>query len=127
MKKEIENRDDIYLLVKNFYVKLMNDDELHHFFEEFKNPQLLEKHLQILVDFWENILFYSGGYRNNPMAIHQKLHQTKPINSIHFNRWLSVFNSTVDELFVGENAHAIKSRALSIATVMEIQISKANK
>ena len=49
MNKDIENREDIYLLVKDFYVKLMNDDLMHHFFEEFTNPELLEKHLQILV------------------------------------------------------------------------------
>jgi len=55
---DIRNREDIYLLVKEFYVKLMNDDLMHHFFEDFSDPKLLEEHLYILVDFWDNILIW---------------------------------------------------------------------
>jgi hemoglobin len=127
MKKDIENRTDIYLLVKAFYIKLMNDDLMRHFFLEFNKPDLLEEHLQTLVDFWDNILFYFGGYRKNAMQPHLVLHQNKPISKEHFNAWLSMFNATIDELFEGEMAHAAKSRALSIAIVMEIKISELNK
>jgi hemoglobin len=126
MKKDIENRDDIYLLVKVFYVKLMNDDLMRHFFIDFIDPEHLETHLQTLVDFWDNILFFSGGYRKNAMAPHLKLNQEKPFRKEHFKGWLSMFNASVDELFQGEIAHAAKSRAQSIATVMEIKISEQN-
>jgi len=127
MKKDIENRDDIYVLVKNFYVKLMNDEVMCHFFEEFENSIHLEEHLQILVDFWSNILFYTGEYRKNAMQPHLDLQQQKPFETIHFKHWLSSFNASVDELFEGEMAHTAKSRALSIATVMQIKISGLNK
>jgi len=127
MKKDIENRADIYLLVKHFYTKLMNDDLMRHFFLEFSKPDLLEEHLQTLVDFWDNVLFYSGGYRKNAMLPHLALHQKKPISKKHFNAWLSMFNSSVDELFEGEVAHQAKSRAQSIAIVMEIKIFELNK
>jgi len=126
MKKDIENRQDIYLLVKEFYVKLMNDDIVSHFFVDFSNPTLLEEHLQVLVNFWDNILFYSGEYRRNAMQPHLKLHKTKPFETKHFKCWLSNFNATVNELFEGEMAHAAKTRALSIATVMEIKINELN-
>ena len=126
MKNDIENREDIYLLVKTFYVKLMNDDLMRHFFIDFTNPEHLEIHLQTLVDFWDNILFFSGGYRKNAMAPHLKLHQEKPFKKEHFKSWLSMFSASVDELFQGDNAHAAKSRAQSIATVMEIKISELN-
>ena len=126
MKKDIENREDIYLLVKTFYEKLMSDDLMIHFFEDFKNPTHLEEHLQTLVDFWDNILFYSGGYRKNAMQPHLKMQQQKPFSEEHFNHWLSSFNSSVDELFEGDNSHAAKSRALSIATVMKIKIFELN-
>jgi len=127
MKKDIENRDDIYLLVKKFYVKLMNDEKMHHFFDEFSDAKLLEAHLQTLVNFWDNILFYSGGYRKNAMEPHLKLQSTKPFKSEHFKSWLSMFNNTIDELFEGQIAHVAKTRALSIATVMKIKISNLNK
>ena len=127
MKKEIENRTDIYILVKSFYVKLMGDDEVGHFFEDFKNPMLLEEHLQTLVDFWDNMLFFTGAYNKNAMKPHLDLHQKKPFERKHFDRWILHFNTTVDEYFIGEIAHAAKSRALSIATVMQIKVSEQNK
>lgn len=126
MKKDIEDRDDIYVLVKTFYKKLMNDDLMRHFFEDFQNPTHLETHLQTLVDFWDNILFYSGGYRKNAMLPHLKMQQQKPFSEKHFNSWISMFNRSVDEHFQGENSHAAKSRALSIATVMKIKIFELN-
>jgi hemoglobin len=127
MKKDIENREDIYLLVKDFYVKLLNDDKMLHFFASFSHPEMLEKHLQILVDFWDNILFYSGTYKKNAMKPHLDLQPTKPFKPEHFQRWLLHFNNTVDEHFSGEIAHVAKSRALSIATVMQIKIADMEK
>jgi len=127
MKKTIDNREDIYFLVKDFYVKLMSDDLVNHFFEDFSDPILLEEHLQILVDFWDNILFYSGSYKKNAMRPHLNLHLKKPFEKKHFQQWIYHFNTTVDEHFIGEIAHAAKSRALSIATVMQIKISELNK
>lgn len=127
MKRDIENREDIYLLVKNFYVKLMNDDLVCHFFEDFSDSILLEEHMQTLVNFWDNILFYSGSYQKNAMKPHLDLHLKKHFEKKHFRQWISHFNTTVDEYFIGEIAHAAKSRALSIATVMQIKITELNK
>lgn len=127
MKKDIENRDDIDLLVKKFYVRLMNDDLMCHFFEDFTNPVHLEKHLQILVNFWDNILFYSGTYKKNAMQPHLELHLKKPLEIKHFQQWLMHFKNTVDELFQGEIADTAISRAMSISTVMQIKISELNK
>jgi hemoglobin len=124
---DITGRDDIYRLVELFYKKLMNDAEMIHFFEEFMDPDKLEKHLIVLVDFWDNILFYSGTYKKNAMRPHLQLQYEKPFNSNHFDVWLHHFNSSVDELFDGEMAYATKSRARSIATVMRIKIAELNK
>lgn len=127
MLKDIENRDDLYLLVKKFYVKLLNDDVMYHFFEDFTDPIHLEKHLQILVNFWDNILFYSGTYKKNAMQPHIDLQALKPFQVQHFQQWLLHFKNTVDEHFEGEKAHVAKTRAISIATVMQIKIFEINK
>ena len=127
LKKDIENRDDIYKIVKEFYIKLMSDDVMLHFFLEFKDPILLEEHLQVLVDFWDNIIFYSGTYQKNAMKPHLELQHHKPFQKIHFTHWLHHFNSSVDAFFEGQNAHNAKSRAISIATVMEIRIAELKK
>ncbi len=124
MKKELENRDDIYQLVSQFYIKLLQDDSIKHFFDEMVQNDSLEAHLQVLVDFWDNMLFYTGSYRRNAMRPHLLLNQTKPFLAEHFTTWLHHFNTTVDTLFIGDVAHATKTRALSIATVMELKVNQ---
>ena len=121
MKNDISNRQDLYLIVSEFYKKLLTNNEMVHFFEKFKEDKILEKHLQILVDFWDNVLFHSGTYRQNAMRPHIELHQEKPFSEKHFEIWLQLFNQSIDEHFEGENTNIIKNRALSIAAVMRIK------
>lgn len=122
--KEIENREDLYLLVSQFYKKLLVDNDIKHFFDDMIQKEGLEEHLQILVDFWDNMLFYSGVYKRNAMQPHLLLHLKKPFLPEHFKIWLNHFNSSIDENFKGELAHTAKTRALSIATVMQLKISQ---
>ena len=121
MKQDVTNRDDLYLIVTEFYKKLLVNDVMSPFFEKFQDKTTLEKHLQILVDFWDNILFHSGTYSKNAMQPHLLLHQKKPFSKIHFETWLRLFNQSVDDNFKGEKASVLKNRALSVATVMRIK------
>ncbi len=123
MKNDIENRDDIILLVNTFYDKVKPDETIGYFFNRIVDVDW-EKHLPVMYDFWENIIFHVGGYTGNPMKHHLNLHQKSPIKKEHFNRWIELFNETVDELFEGEKAEQTKLRALSIATVMQINIAQ---
>ena len=95
-------------------------------FEEFSDKELLEKHLQTLVNFWDSILFYSNTYQNNAMKPHLDLQAKHPFKKENFDKWLYYFNETVDENFAGEIAHNAKTRALSIATLMQIKILDIN-
>lgn len=121
MKKDIESRADLLLLVTRFYDKLLNDDSISYLFTDVAKINL-EHHLPVLVDFWDNILFQSDTYRKNAMQPHWALHQKSPLENHHFDNWLRYFTETVDELFEGEKAFLAKERALSIATVMKIKI-----
>ncbi len=126
MTKEIKNREDLYLIVSEFYKKLLIDNDIKHFFEDMVKEDGLEEHLQVLVDFWDNMLFYTGVYKRNAMQPHLLLHLKKPFLPKHFKIWLNYFNNTVDENFTGELAHAAKTRALSIATVMQLKVTQLN-
>ncbi|HSK13475.1 MAG TPA: group III truncated hemoglobin [Phnomibacter sp.] len=121
MLPDIKNRDDIVKLVNAFYEKVKADPQLGPYFTE-KHQVDWVKHLPVMYDFWDNILFYSGSYGGNPMAIHQKLHKQHPMTRTDFERWLKLFTRTTDSLFEGNNAGLIKQRAKSIATVMQIKI-----
>lgn len=123
MKKDILLRKDLHLIVSEFYKELLKNDQLNHFFEDFRDEKKLEEHLDVLVDFWDNTLFYSGTYSKNAIKPHIKIHSTHTISATDFETWLRLFQRAVDENFEGQNADTIKSRALSIATVMRIKLN----
>lgn len=122
MTRDIISREDLFIIVKSFYDDLLESEELGHFFVEFKDADKLMPHLETLVDFWDNTLFYSGTYKKNAIKPHIQIHENHRINVTHFDRWLFLFNKAVDSHFKGENAEIIKSRALSIATVMKLKL-----
>ncbi len=121
IKRDIENRDDIQLLVNRFYDKVITDPVIGFIFNDIMKVNW-ERHLPVMYDFWENTLFYTGSYIGNPMEVHRHINQVFPLNALHFQQWLQVFTSTVEELFSGEKAELAKQRATSIATFMKIKI-----
>jgi hemoglobin len=123
MQKDIENRKDIELLVNSFYDKVKTDSVIGHYFTKVI-PVNWEKHLPVMYDFWETVLFYTGTYTGNPMLKHMAIHEMSHFTKNHFLQWTYLFNQTVDELFKGPNADAIKERSQNISTVMQIKILK---
>ena len=125
MKNDIQNREDISLIMKEFYVKLLDDELVKHFFEDIIQQNHLKQHLETITDFWNGILFNDPVYRNNAMQPHLVLNQIKPFKAAHFKIWLGHFNKTIDEHFKGEKSEMAKTRALSIATIMEIKMTNS--
>ena len=126
MKTDIGSRADLKLLMETFYGKLLADASISYLFTDIAKIDLT-KHLPVLVDFWESILFQADTYRKNAMKIHTDLHKQSPLQAQHFKTWLGYFHETVDELFEGEKAELVKQRATSIATVMQIKIIQQDK
>ena len=122
MRSDITSREDLFIIVSDFYIDLMASKGLSHFFVSFKDEKVLKHHLDTLVDFWDNTLFYSGTYKKNAIKPHIDIHAEKGIQSFHFDEWLLLFSKAVDANYQGQNADTIKSRALSIATVMKLKL-----
>ena len=118
---DIENNEDLYKLVDEFYIKLLNDASIAYIFTEVIKINL-QQHLPILVTFWSQALFNKGGYHKNVAQIHLDINEKEYLSPELFKIWLQHFNDSVDENFVGSNAEKIKTQALSIATVMQIKI-----
>ncbi|HWB27548.1 MAG TPA: group III truncated hemoglobin [Chitinophagaceae bacterium] len=121
MKKDIENKADIEALVNSFYDKVKLDGILGPIFTAII-PVNWEVHLPIMYCFWENAIFYTGGYTGNPIAMHAHIHKKIGLTPEQFDRWVQLFNEAVDGLFEGEKASLAKQRAGSIAKVMEQKI-----
>jgi len=124
LKKDIQNREDIHFLIKKFYAKLLNDDLLKNYFKKIVELGHLESHLEIITDFWNGILFNDTSYQRNAMEPHLLINKITPFKKEDFTAWLNHFKLCVDENFIGQKAEMAKTRALSIATVMEIKMTK---
>lgn len=123
MKKDISSRKDIELLVQAFYNKVKSDETIGFIFADIAHVNW-EKHLPVMVAFFENMLFYTGSYTGNPMEVHKHINRMYPLTEVHFGQWNHLFNTTVDELFEGSKADLAKQRVKSISTVMQIKILK---
>jgi len=122
MMNDIQNRHDLEVLLSTFYGKLLLDPAISYIFTDVAKINL-EEHLPHLVDFWEQALFHTGGYRKNVMQLHLDLNAKEKLTNAHFEVWLNHFDTTVDSLYAGENAENAKTRALSIATIMKIKLA----
>ncbi|MEI8280189.1 MAG: group III truncated hemoglobin [Bacteroidota bacterium] len=117
MKTDIQGRAELEILINTFYNKVKVDPIIGYFFEHVN----WEDHLPIMYSFWENAIFYTGGYTGNPLKAHQSLHKRNPMTPQHFKHWIDMFIVNVDELYEGPNAELAKQKAISIATVMQIK------
>lgn len=123
MMNDIQNQDDLYLLVDEFYKLLLQDEKISYIFTEVVKIKL-EEHLPILVTFWSQVLFDTGGYTNNLTQIHLDVNQKEYLSPELFKIWLAHFYTAVDLNFLGKKAEKIKTNALNIATVMQIKITQ---
>ncbi|UPT69577.1 MAG: group III truncated hemoglobin [Flavobacterium sp. JAD_PAG50586_2] len=121
--QDIQTQDDLYLLVDEFYKKLLADDAISYIFTEIVKIKILE-HLPILVTFWSQAILGTGGYTRNLTEIHLDIDKKEHLTPELFKIWLGHFYQTVDENFIGQKAEQIKTQALSIATIMQIKISQ---
>jgi hemoglobin len=124
--KDIETQDDLYFLVDNFYQRLLSDSSISYIFTDVVKIKL-EEHLPILVTFWSQAIFDTGGYFKNLTKIHLDINEKEKLTPEIFTIWLNHFNAAVDNNFIGNNAEKIKTQALSLATVMQIKINIDNK
>lgn len=119
---DIQNQDDLYLVVDEFYKKLLFDKSIRYIFTDVVKIKI-EEHLPILVTFWSQAILGTGGYIKNLTQIHLDIDKKEPLTKELFDIWLAHFYTTVDENFVGEKSEKIKTQALSIATIMQIKIT----
>ena len=119
---DLAGRADIERLVNTFYEKIRSDDLLGFIFNDVAKTDWAA-HLPRMYAFWETMLFRTGGFVGNPLAVHARLVPLTAMGRPQFDRWLAVFTATVDELFAGENAERIKNTAADMANVIHAKIN----
>ncbi len=118
--RDIEDRNDIDQLMLRFYSRVMADETIGWIFTDVAKLDL-DRHLPVIGDFWETIVFQTGVYvkhGRNPLEVHGELNEKTPLLPEHFERWLEIFTEITDDMFAGERADFIKLRAAAIAERM---------
>lgn len=116
-KHDILNLDDVKQLVNSFYGKVRENEMLAPIFNERIQDRWPE-HLEKMYRFWQTVLLEEHTYFGAPFPPHAKLQ----VEHAHFEKWMELFNQTVDELFVGEKAEEAKWRGQKMAQMFEIKI-----
>lgn len=106
----ITSISEIRMLVDTFYGKVQQDQLIGPIFDRVIQNNW-PTHLAKMYKFWQTVLLNEHTYHGTPFLPHMNL----PISKPHFQRWISIFNETVDELFEGEVAEEAKWRANKMA------------
>jgi hemoglobin len=104
-------------LVRAFYDRVQADEVLGPIFAA--RIQDWEPHLQTMIAFWSSVALMSGRYHGGPMAKHVML----PVDSMHFDRWLALFEQTAQSACPPPAAAHFLERARRIASSLELGIA----
>lgn len=104
-------------LVRTFYDRVRDDDLIGPIFDS--RIQDWEHHLQRMFAFWSSVALMSGRYHGQPMAVHMPL----PIDTPHFDRWLTLFAATARDICPPAAAMHFLERAHRIADSFEMGIA----
>lgn len=114
--RDIACRADLDELLRAFYGQALADPVLRPVFVDEMHLDL-DVHLPVIADFWEQVLFRTGSYSGATMDVHRRVHERIPLSATHFDRWLELWQRTVDELHAGPVAELAKARAGRMASV----------
>jgi hemoglobin len=118
---DINDETDVALLTDKFYKKVIPDPLIGPFFTDVVKFSW-DEHIPIMNKFWGSVLLGSGSYNGNPMVKHFMLDKKSELNQVHFDRWLQLWEETVNENFSGEKAAETIMRAKNIAGIMHYKI-----
>ena len=124
-KQDIETREDVERLVREFYVHAMDDAMIGYLFTDVAKLDL-EAHVPEITSFWATILLGEQSYRGGAFRPHAELNFKSPLRAGHFERWLVIWTATVDELFEGPRAGYAKHHATRVARAFYGRIETLN-
>jgi hemoglobin len=125
-RHDIETRADCETLVRAFYTRALSDPVIGYLFTDVAHLDL-EAHVPRITSFWETVLLGAGSYGGGAFRPHLELHERSPLRPGHFQRWLSLWSATVEELFVGERAQLAKAHAERVAGAFSSRLESVDQ
>lgn len=115
--RDISSYDDMFNIVDQFYKQLMTDPIIGFFFTDIVQLDL-DEHIPKVARFWAFQILGEKIYRGNVFEVHSQLHRKAALTEDHFHRWVFILKSTIDKLYAGPVAEAMKWKAEAIAKKM---------
>lgn len=113
---DIAGRDDIELLLRDFYSRALQDPLLRQVFVDVAHMDL-EAHLPQITDFWQKVLLDTGTYSGRVMEVHRRIHERIPLTGAHFGRWLVLWRDSVADNHSGPVAEQAVTHAERMTSV----------
>jgi len=125
-KPDLDSREHIEDFIEDFYARLLVDQQLAPIFLDVAAIDL-DVHLPHIKDYWCKLLLGEKSYQRHTMNIHRQLHGKQPLQPGDFQRWLALFNATLDENYAGERTERARQVAASIAANMEQSLASLGR
>lgn len=114
---DLADRSDVADLLYDFYERAFADELLRPVFVDIAQMDL-DVHIPAITDFWCKTVLHVGTYKRNVLIPHRELQEKAHMGAAHFERWLQIWQHTVDDRYAGPNADLAKLQAARIAYSM---------
>ena len=119
---DLDNRARVEQFIDAFYRELLADPVLAPIFIDTAAIDL-PVHLSHIKDYWCKLLLGETDYRRHTMNIHRAVHKKRPLETADFERWLTLFITTLESNYSGPRAERASRLAGAIATNMQASLS----
>lgn len=123
--KDIESEGDIFLLVNEFYKRVVKDDLIGPFFTEIIKFDW-DVHIPLMIKFWSSVLLGKAGYVGRPIDKHIAINKVALLLPAHFERWKLLWAQTINTLFLGPVSNDANKKADIMARLMLHKIEESN-
>ena len=121
---DISTHEDVQLLVNSFYDRVKSDTIIGPIFNSIVGDW--SQHLPKMYRFWGTVLFGEPGYSGNTIATHIAIDKKFPLEQQHYDRWIGLWKSTVDSLFVGKKAEEAKKRGMLMIQLIGLKVDDSH-
>ena len=115
---DLDSRQNVEQFVDLFYQRVLADEQLAPIFLDVASIDLAE-HLPHIKNYWCKLLLGERSYRRHTMNIHRALHAQRALTEDDFQRWLTLFTTTLESHYRGPYADKALRIAAAIAANME--------
>ncbi len=116
--RDLETPDEIVEMVTRQYVDIVQDDLLAPYFNFGPGFIDWQAHIRTVADYWNHVVLLAPDYEIDTIENHRRLHDHSPFTGELLDRWLQIFDDTVDGGWTGPLSISAKRRARGMAWAM---------